>query len=450
MNRGRWLVVAASGLFALVVATTRGAEPVAQPRPLSDVAGPVSAAPDGATGVLVAEDEAALQAALAQGVAEIALRERTYRGDFVVRRPVIVHGGGATLEGSGTKTVLQIDADDVVVEDLHVRHSGRRHTTEDAGIKAKGARVRIHRVRVSDTLFGISLGQCPGCVVERAAVEGSYSAAPGSLDAHGGSEITLSGDGIKVWESNDAVVRECSVMGARDLVVWYSKRVELDRNIVRGGRYGSHLMYAQDAWVHHSDVRNNVVGIFVMYSTGVRLEDNVMAGARGPAGVGIGLKESDRVRITGNWLVANTVGIYLDRSPRVARMPVEAERNVIAVNDVGLRFHSSSDGVHFTHNSFRENTTVAEVEGGGDALGVAFRGNYWSDYAGYDLDGDGQGDVPHELTRLYGELTDAHPALAFFHGTSALSLIDVVARVAPVFASRQLLVDPTPAMNELR
>lgn len=423
------------GLAVFTLFRARAANPALEgPPPIADEAGPVTR--EIPTGAFVAEDEAALTRALAEGPDDIWLTGRVYHGDFTIGRKLALHGAtGATIEGSGTNTVILVEADDVEIENVVVRHSGHRHTAEDAGIKVKGARARIATVRVEDTLFGVSLGPCPHCTLDRVRVHG-----PGAAEE-------LRGDGIKLWEAHDSVVRGCVMEGARDLVVWYSRRVELDHNIVRGSRYGSHLMYANGAYIHDSDIRSNVVGIFVMYSEKVRVEGNVLAGARGPAGVGIGFKESDDVTLAKNWIVGNTVGLYLDRTPRAPTNPVVFDGNVVALNDVGLRFHSSEEGLRFVHNDIRENVSIAEVEGGGDALGVEFEGNHWSDYAGYDLDGDGHGDVPFEVKQLSGELTDAHPTLMYFRGTAAMSLIDAIAQAVPVLATHQMLIDRSPAMR---
>jgi nitrous oxidase accessory protein len=118
---------------------------------------------------------------------------------------------------------------------------------------------------------------------------------------------------------------------------------------------------------------------------------------------------------------------------------------VFALNDVALRFHSSAEGLSFEANDMHQNVTVAEVEGGGDALGVHFENNRWSDYAGYDLNGDGRGDVAFEVKQLSGELTDAHPALKFFEGTAAMGIVDAIAHAVPVLAAHRMLIDESPA-----
>ncbi|HEX7476385.1 MAG TPA: hypothetical protein VF331_01125, partial [Polyangiales bacterium] len=149
----------------------------------------------------------------------------------------------------------------------------------------------------------------------------------------------------------------------------------------------------------------------------------------------------------GNWIVANTTGVYLDGTPRAPQFPVHFTGNVFSLNDVALRFHGPSEGLFFKGNDFHENTLVAEVEGGGDALAASFRANHFTDYVGYDLDGNGTGDVAYQIKRLSGELTEAHPTLKFFEGTVAMGLVDAIARAVPVFSSRLLLVDPEPRVQ---
>jgi nitrous oxidase accessory protein len=360
-----------------------------------------------------------------------------YRGDFRIQRPVALRGTwGACVEGSGHGTVIDVHAADVEISNLVVRGSGRRQTTEDAGIKASGARIRLSHLEVVDNLFGVSLLDCRACALEHSVVRGAAS--------------PLEGDGIKLWEADDSVVSDNLVERTRDVVVWYSRRVHLERNLFRHNRYGTHFMYAHDSVVRDSRFIENVVGIFVMYSARLTAERNVLAGARGAAGMGIGFKDSERIALRDNWLVANTTGAYLDRTPRTPSEPVEFRGNVFALNETALRFHSTQSGASFLENDFRHNVRPAAVDGGGDALKMEFRGNHWSDYAGYDLDGDGRGDVPFEVKQLTSAVADAHPALRFFEGTPAVGMMDAVAQAVPVLSIRKMLVDPAPAMKERR
>jgi nitrous oxidase accessory protein len=398
--------------------------------------GPVArAVPAGAN---VPRDEQQLGEWIADpaGPAEIWLPARVWHGDWQVRRTVALRGAGrgTVLAGTGTGTVLDVEADDATVENLTIVGSGSRHTSEDSAVRIRGQRNRLSRLFLDQALFGAAAEGCTECTLERLHVVGR------------GSLVEERGDGIKLWESHGSTVRHCLVERCRDLVVWYSRHVTLEGNVVRESRYGTHFMYAHDTLVRDSAVIDNVVGIFVMYSARVHVEDNVLAGARGPAGMGLGFKDSDAVTVRGNWLVGNTTGIYVDQTPRRPEEPLAIEGNVLALNSVGLRMHAQPHGLSIVANDWHENVEVAQVDGGGDATTAEWSRNYCSDYAGFDLDGDGTGDVAWQVKRLSSELTDTHPALKLFRGTAALATLDTVARAVPVFATRLLLSDPSPAM----
>jgi len=156
------------------------------------------------------------------------------------------------------------------------------------------------------------------------------------------------------------------------------------------------------------------------------------------------------VTLVGNHLVANTTGAYLDQTPRKPGSTLLLEGNVLALNDVGLRLHGSEKGARVAGNDFHENAVTVQVDGGGSATGVAFDGNHFSDYEGYDLDGDGHGDVAYQQKLLSGELTDQHPALRFFHATAAMGMIDAIAHAVPVLSAKVLMSDARPRMERVR
>lgn len=396
-------------------------------------AGPVSRpCPDGP----VARDAGALRAALESQARDVWVAG-VVEGDFEVPRGLALHGcEGATLRGSGRGTVLKLKGDDALVEDVTFERSGSRVSFEDGALKVTGARAVVRRVAVRDTLYGIAFEQCQDCLLEDADVTGRADI-----------EENQRGDGVKLWEAHGSTVRRAVVHGTRDVVVWYSRHVTLEDNRITGGRYGTHFMYAHDSTVRRSTLRGNTVGIFVMYSARVLAEDNELSGARGPAGMGIGFKESDAVTLRNNRLVANTTGVYLDYTPRDPRQPVLFEDNLLALNAVALRTHSSEHGARFARNDFLDNDALVEVDGNGDARGIDFDNNHWASYAGYDLDGDGVGDVAFQVKRLSSTLTDAHPDLKWFYGTAALGLYDAVAQALPYFGSTVLLEDARPAVR---
>jgi nitrous oxidase accessory protein len=171
---------------------------------------------------------------------------------------------------------------------------------------------------------------------------------------------------------------------------------------------------------------------------------NVFAASGGAAGVGLGLKESGELRIEDNLFAANTVGIYVDMSPLWPDDRNVFARNVLRLNDTAVSFLGPARGNAFLGNGFRDSQVQVAVGGRGDARGAEWRGNEFDDYAGYDLDGDGTGDVPYELRSLASDLLAEAPALAFFRGTPALALTEAIGRLVPLFETRLVLVDAAP------
>jgi nitrous oxidase accessory protein len=143
--------------------------------------------------------------------------------------------------------------------------------------------------------------------------------------------------------------------------------------------------------------------------------------------------------------------MYLDNSPWSYDQSQYLRRNLFAYNDIGVLFLPSVKRNEFSENAFIDNGEQVGVQGSGDFSGNAWSidgvGNYWSDFAGYDADGDGMGDVPYRLEDLYSTLTDRHPELAFFSETPAAKAVDLAARMFPVLRPRPKVEDQHPLLT---
>jgi nitrous oxidase accessory protein len=287
-----------------------------------------------------------------------------------------------------------------------------------------------------DAVFGVLAER-----VARATIRGNR------IDGGRDPAIGLRGDAIRLWEVEDSVIDGNEVDGGRDVVVWYSSGNRIANNRISNARYGTHLMYSHRNEIAGNRYDGNAVGVFVMYSHDVALDRNAVVDATGAAGMGIGLKDSGNISVTHNAFVHDHTGLYLDQAPLQKAHTLTVEDNLFARCDAALRFHASGHRSALRRNDFLDDTATVLVEGGGDAADVAWAGNYFDDYAGYDLDGDDAGDVPYQLRSLEDDLTDRTPELAFFRATPALGAADAVTRLVPMYERRTLLTDPAPRMR---
>src|SRR5690606_28585564 len=83
---------------------------------------------------------------------------------------------------------------------------------------------------------------------------------------------------------------------------------------------------------------------------------------------------------------------------------------------------------------------------GGNRFAVNGRGNYWSDYRGFDLDGDGVGDMPYHAENLFESLMDREPMLRMFVYSPAQQAIDLAARAFPIMQPEPKVTDESPLM----
>jgi nitrous oxidase accessory protein len=388
-----------------------------------------------------AAQEAPFDLAAALAAAEpgaiITVPAGTYPGPLVLDKSVTLVGEGRpVIQGAGAGDVVTITAPDVTLDGFVVRGTGDSLDKEDAGIKVQAPRATVTNNLVEDALFGIYLANAPDSVVRNNEIVGKDL------------PISRRGDALKIWYSANSLAEGNHIRDSRDTLVWFSPGVVMRKNLIERNRYGLHYMQTDDQIIEDNVVRDNSVGIYLMYGRDYELSRNLMANNRGSSGYGLGLKEVNDVVIDGNRLVNNRVGVYSDGSPIDPATPVRFQKNLFAYNENGMELLPNIKGNQFVDNIFLDNNVQIAVAGVGDVLrndwSVAGRGNYWSDYAGFDADGDQVGDLPYQSKSLYEDLLGSHPELRLFQLGPATDALDLAARAFPIFEPHVKMADPHP------
>ncbi|MCP5025476.1 MAG: nitrous oxide reductase family maturation protein NosD [Actinomycetia bacterium] len=371
----------------------------------------------------------------------ITLDATVYTGPVLIEKPLTLRGvEGSVIDGQGIGHVIEVLASDVTIEGVVIRNSGDRLDKEHAGVSADDADgLRVLDNVFENVLFGMFIRSSRDVTVSGNVI--------GSKDLF----VARRGDGVRLWESSGALVEGNEIVDGRDTVFWFTDDITVRDNLVSGGRYGLHFMYSDNALVEGNLLSGNSVGAFLMYSTNLRVHGNTVVDNRGPSGYGLGLKDMDGVELSGNRFEDNRIGLYLDNSPSRVDGNQAVVNNVFAFNDTGVMFRPSVRQNSFSDNAFIDNTEQVSIDGGGriqnNEWTVAGRGNHWSDYAGYDADSDGVGDLPYKLDHLFSDLTDRHPELRFLSGTPAARAIDLAGEAFPNLRPEPKLVDAAPLVS---
>jgi nitrous oxidase accessory protein len=359
-----------------------------------------------------------------------------------IDKPLTLIGqGGAIIDGDASGDIVEISAPDVIFRGFVVRNTGISLDKENAAIRALAPRAVIEDNILEDILFGIDLREAPDSIVRGNRIGGK------DLD------IARRGDGLRLWRSNNSLIENNTIHDGRDAILWYSKGIIVRGNQSHDCRYGLHLMFSDDVRIEGNTFTDNSVGIYLMYSTGVELHRNRLIRNRGPSGYGIGLKETDRFTVSQNVITGNRVGVYIDGSPFTTTKPGEFSSNTIAYNDVGVLFLPSARGNELSGNNFIDNIDQISVAGRGDLSANRFwkgeLGNFWSDYTGFDQDGDGVGDFVHEPQTLFENMMDKEPKLRLFLFSPAQQAIEFVGRAVPAVRPEPKFVDEVPLMRPI-
>lgn len=463
------LAMAVGGTLAFVIPAVR---PVAEPGNGGSV---VLASSGGAPTSSL--DLAALVAAAPPG-STLVVPPGTYRTHLVIEQPLtLIADGAVRLDGGGRGSVVTVASADVTVRGFVISGTGGQGE-EAAGVKVvRSDRVTIEANRIERAFTAISVvggaeirildneivgaGQVtsdaahatapvlPAATLTPAATaQGHDHGQPADGAGPGGQ-----GDGIALWNVLGGVVRGNEVREVRDgIYLNYAEELLVDDNRIDRSRYAVHVMFGEGLTIFGNDLRENLSGLVLMNAAGVLVGRNSLIDARSPGtGFGVVVKDVRGFTFAENLVARNRVGLQADGVTHRLHDEGLVVSNVFASNDVGVALMASTDLV-FGGNVFDANLLQVRAHDAGVARRNAWThagvGNQWSDYAGFDLEGDGVGDVPHSASGVVDALLDADPALQAYSTSPALSVLSLARGVWEAGVT-PAVVDDSPRLAQV-
>lgn len=357
-----------------------------------------------------------------------------YAGPAVIAKPITLDGGGkATLAGNGRGTVLTLATSGATLRGLRLTGSGDSHDGIDAGLLVAGDDNLVEHNAIDDVLFGIHLRQGNRNRIRANRVTGR--AAPRGAR----------GDGLRLWNSRHNRIEGNAFRTVRDLTFANSPDNLILRNTLADGRYGMQFVFSPRARVEGNRLADTDTGIAVLYSPDLVLRGNTIAHALDGGGAGLSLKDSGGALVEDNEILHCAAGLSAN-APLNAETALTVRGNRFAHNIVGMYFYGEQGGHKIVGNRFENNLTQVAVSAAGVGAANDWTGNLWSDYQGFDRDGDGIGDTPHEVWLYSDRIWMETPRAKFFANSPALELLDFLEKLAPFAAPSLILRDPAPRM----
>jgi len=353
-----------------------------------------------------------------------------YTGNLVIGKPLTLRGiGRPTISGGLKGDTIRVNAPDVTIEGLIVSDSGDSLLAQNAGIYVlPGAHRAV--VRRNDLVYNLF-----GLWIEKANdVQVLHNTITGLRDV-GSSQR---GNGVQLYNTTGARIEGNHISFVRDaLYVDVSHHAVFRGNRLHHSRYGTHYMNSYYNLWEDNDTYYNRGGLALM-----EVRDQVVRNNRawGNSDHGIMLRTMQDSVIENNVIAGNNRGFFIYDVEYVT-----IKGNLVVDNYVGVHLSAGSTRNKVEDNDFVANREQVRYVGARDERWGVERGNHWSNYLGWDRDGDGVGDVPYEANDMVDRLTWRYPSVKLLLASPAVQALRLVGQQFPVLRAPSV-VDASPRM----
>ncbi|WP_420794508.1 nitrous oxide reductase family maturation protein NosD [Thalassomonas haliotis] len=393
-------------------------------------------------------DDLQQQLALSADGDVLLLAPGTYSGNFVIDRAIRLSGmEGAVIDAGGRGNAITIKSSGITIENLSIINWGGDLTAQNAGIYSDQAtdKLTIKNNRLKGDGFGMWLQKSRYLSVLNNTVEGNPAIR--SADR---------GNGIQLSSIKHAEVRGNTIFFTRDGLYIISSQ----DNLIKGNtmfdlRYGVHYMYSHSNKVIDNLAYRTRAGYALMSSRNLEVLGNTS-------------RDSEDYGFLMNFITSSQI-----RNNIIEKVWTKPDNKVLGRDGKGLfvynsayntisgnKIESAEIGIHLTAgsentkvygNSFIDNPTqVKYVSNKKQEWSLEGQGNFWSNYLGWDMDGDNIGDTVFEPNDGIDKLIWQYPEMKILMDSPAVLILRWVQRQFPVLKppgikdSFPLMLPPTP------
>jgi nitrous oxidase accessory protein len=364
----------------------------------------------------------------------IRLTGTEYRENLVIDVPVTLVGVGMpVIRGGYQGNVVHVLAAGTEIRGVHVSEASPLLTKDMACILIEADSVTVRESLITESLHGIYVKGVDNILIAGNRIEGRLDLIESDR-----------GNGIHLWNSKNNRIVDNEILNVRDGIYFsFANETEIERNHVHDVRYGLHYMYSNDNSFSDNLFERSVAGAALMYSENILFTRNTFARCRGYRAYGILFQSMENVTATSNLILDNSRGIFLNNATSNV-----FEGNDIVDNDLALQLNGGCDDNLFTGNNFLDNLSdlLLDVSDRETRWADEDAGNHWSHYRGYDLDGNGIGDISFSVQNVFQIMEAKVPEVRFYLLSPASEVLRAAERALPILRLGDV-EDPLPLMR---
>ncbi len=372
--------------------------------------------------------------ALSEDGDEILVRPGIYKEHGIeINKSIHIKGiDKPIIDGEFKETIFKITADHFSIKGLEIINVGQSYTKDFAAVLvSKSDGFVIENNVFKNVFFGLLIEKSKNGVIQ-----GNHISSEAKSQAN-------SGNGIHLWHCSKMKVSHNELTGLRDGIYFefVKNSIVNDNQSFDNLRYGLHFMFSNENSYYNNVFKDNGAGVAIMFSKFIKMHDNRFEHNWGSASYGLLLKEIYDADIERNVFEQNTIGISVDGSTRINYTSNTFSRNGWAITIIGACYENV-----FSRNNFLNN--ALDLSYNSKINTNKFENNYWSEYAGYDLDRNGIGDIPYRPVKLFSYIVHNTPETIILLRSMFVDIINFSEKVSPVFTPDNL-IDANPLMHRI-
>lgn len=369
---------------------------------------------------------------------QLLIKPGVYREHLIISKPLALRPvpgdtDDVILDGQGQGRVVHIRSANVTLRGLTLRGSGDNIEQIDACVYVHDD---AHHTQLLDNnmaqcLFGIWVNGAHHAVIAGNVIKGIFKRI-----------FSDRGNGINLWNVRHARVERNEISEVRDgIYLSVSTDSLVAENLLYHLRFGIHYMYNDRNRIIDNITCDSQVGLAMMFSKQLDIRGNMAYGNRDH---GILLRTIVESRIRQNRSVDNAKGFFFN----------DASFNEFTENDarnnrIGVHVTAGSEANRVFRNNFINNTVQVRFSQREQVFwGVTGDGNFWSDYLGWDMNRDGQGDRRYYSAHRMDTLIHRYPQVKLLAASPVVQLLQVLESRFPVLRPPGI-VERHPAMRPI-